>query len=89
MPESRECIAAGKQTQNTFEPAWAEGKTFTLEAIAIDATTAEAARAGACWEAKEGLVYEIDARCTVKRGQNVEFAQKGSLQARGNCEANQ
>ncbi|KAJ7664650.1 hypothetical protein DFH06DRAFT_985845 [Mycena polygramma] len=70
MPEARECIAAGKQTQEAFRLALANGETLTLEAMAIDATNTEAARAGACSEAREGLVYDLDHNCTVKRGQN-------------------
>ncbi|KAJ7653553.1 hypothetical protein DFH06DRAFT_1330273 [Mycena polygramma] len=70
MPEARECIAAGKQTQEAFRLALANGETLTLEAMAIDATNTEAARAGACSEAREGLVHDLDHDCTVKRGQN-------------------
>ncbi|KAJ6517325.1 hypothetical protein C8R47DRAFT_1000321 [Mycena vitilis] len=70
MPEARECIATGKQTQEAFRLALANGDNLTLEAIAIDATNAEAARAGACSEAREGLVYDLDHNSTVKRGQN-------------------
>lgn len=70
MPETRECTASGKQAQDTFETQKAAGNPFILEGIALDATEAEAARPGASKEAKEGLVYNLDAHSTVKRGQN-------------------
>jgi hypothetical protein len=70
MPECRECTASGKHAQHTHETEKAAGNKFILESIAIDATEAEAARPGASKEAKEGLVYDLDAHCTVKRGQN-------------------
>ncbi|KAJ7904006.1 hypothetical protein B0H13DRAFT_2334935 [Mycena leptocephala] len=70
MPEARECIASGKQAQKTFETAKAAGSSFILEAIAAEATKAEAELSGASSEVKEGLVYNLDAYSTIKRGQN-------------------
>ncbi|KAJ7454584.1 hypothetical protein B0H11DRAFT_2069106 [Mycena galericulata] len=70
MPESRECTASGMQAQMTFESAKAAGASFVLEKMALDATKAEAKRSNAPREAKEGLVYDLDAKCTIKRGQN-------------------
>ncbi|KAJ7916466.1 hypothetical protein B0H13DRAFT_1871094 [Mycena leptocephala] len=65
-----ECAASGKHAQCIHEAEKAAGNKFILESLAIDATEAEAARPGASKEAKEGLVYDLDAHCTVKRGQN-------------------
>lgn len=70
MPEARECITSGKQAQKTFETAKAAGSSFILEAIAAEATKAEAELSGASSEVKEGLVYNLDAYSTIKRGQN-------------------
>ncbi|KAJ7429906.1 hypothetical protein B0H11DRAFT_2140501 [Mycena galericulata] len=70
MPETREGIASGMQAQEAFEMAKAAGHTFTLEGMAAEATKAEAKLFGASQEAKDGLVYNLDATSTVKRGQN-------------------
>ncbi|KAJ7752153.1 hypothetical protein B0H16DRAFT_1251698, partial [Mycena metata] len=42
---------------------------FNLEAIVVDATKREARAAGAPVAAKQGLVYELDSRSTIKKGQ--------------------
>ncbi|KAJ7934473.1 hypothetical protein B0H13DRAFT_2305575 [Mycena leptocephala] len=70
MPECRECTASGKHAQCIHKTEKAAGNKFILESMAIDATEAEAARPGASKEAREGLVYDLNAHCTVKRGQN-------------------
>lgn len=70
MPEALECEAAGQQAEKSFNAAQDTGHQFVLQKIAVDATKAEAARRDASQEAKEGLVYDLDATSTVKRGQN-------------------
>ncbi|KAJ7755876.1 hypothetical protein B0H16DRAFT_707212 [Mycena metata] len=69
MPETVECISSGLQAQNTFSAAKATGSPFNLEAIVVDATKREARATGAPAAAKQGLVYELDSRSTIKRGQ--------------------
>ncbi|KAJ7807722.1 hypothetical protein B0H13DRAFT_1928863 [Mycena leptocephala] len=70
MPESREGTASRKQAQGGFEVAKAAGASFVLEDIAAEATKAEAKRANASKEAKEGLVYLLDPSSAIKRGQS-------------------
>ncbi|KAJ7699096.1 hypothetical protein B0H16DRAFT_1484282 [Mycena metata] len=69
MPETVECISSGLQAQNAFSAAKATGSPFNLEAIVVDATKREARATGAPAAAKQGLVYELDSRSTIKRGQ--------------------
>ncbi|KAF8153547.1 hypothetical protein K438DRAFT_1987680 [Mycena galopus ATCC 62051] len=70
MPETRETTGSGKQAQMEYQTAKAAGASFVLENIAVDATKAEAKRSDASREAKDGLVYILDATSAIKRGQN-------------------
>ena len=70
MPECKECIASGQQAKRCFHAAHDAGHDFTLQGLALDATDTEASRSNALNLAKDGLVYDLDASCAVKRGQN-------------------
>jgi hypothetical protein len=69
MPECKECIASGKQAQHCHHAAQAAGHDFTLQGLALDATNLEAAQPKASQLAKDGLVYDLDTSCTIRRGQ--------------------
>ncbi|KAJ6626246.1 hypothetical protein B0H10DRAFT_1999440 [Mycena sp. CBHHK59/15] len=69
MPEGRETTASGKSTQKGFETAKANGETFKLESIVVDATDSEAAAAGAPASVKEGLPHVLTPSSSVQRGQ--------------------
>ncbi|KAJ6629643.1 hypothetical protein B0H10DRAFT_1986122 [Mycena sp. CBHHK59/15] len=69
MPEGRETTVSGKSGQNGFETAKANGETFKLESIVVDATDSEAAPAGAPASVKEGLPRVLTPSSSVQRGQ--------------------
>ncbi|KAJ7767758.1 hypothetical protein B0H16DRAFT_1453383 [Mycena metata] len=70
MSEALECEAVGQQAEKAFEAARKNGHRFVLQKIVVGATKAEAADPGAFREAKQGLVYDLNATSTVKRGQS-------------------
>ncbi|KAJ6623729.1 hypothetical protein B0H10DRAFT_2187011 [Mycena sp. CBHHK59/15] len=59
-----------EKANNGFKTAKATGASFILQGIAAEATKSEAGLCSASSEIKEGLVYDLDAYSTVKRGQN-------------------
>ncbi|KAJ6590886.1 hypothetical protein B0H10DRAFT_2233459 [Mycena sp. CBHHK59/15] len=69
MPEGRETTVSGKSVQKGFETAKANGETFKLESIVVDATDSEAAPAGAPASVKEGLPRVLTPSSSVQRGQ--------------------
>ncbi|KAJ6597394.1 hypothetical protein B0H10DRAFT_1941740 [Mycena sp. CBHHK59/15] len=69
MPKGQETIASGKSAQKGFETAKANGETFKLESIVVDATDSEAAPAGAPASVKEGLPRVLTPSSSVQRGQ--------------------
>ncbi|KAJ6603729.1 hypothetical protein B0H10DRAFT_2315653 [Mycena sp. CBHHK59/15] len=69
MPKGQETIASGKSAQKGFETAKANGETFKLESIVVDATDSEAAPAGAPASVNEGLPRVLTPSSSVQRGQ--------------------